>query len=102
MASEAAAFGLHPALLDAALHALAFAGLTERGLPFSWQNVTLHASGASSVRVRLSPVGDDAVSIELADPAGAPVASIETLVLRAAPDGMAAAPAGPVVTACSR
>jgi acyl transferase domain-containing protein/acyl carrier protein len=83
---EAAAFGVHPALFDAALHALAFAGLAERGLPFSWQNVTLHASGASSVRVRLSPVGADAVSIELADPSGAPVASVETLVLRAAPD----------------
>jgi KS-AT-KR-ACP domain-containing polyene macrolide polyketide synthase/pimaricinolide synthase PimS2/candicidin polyketide synthase FscD len=85
-AAEAAAFGIHPALLDAALHASAFAGLTEHGLPFSWQNVTLHASGASSVRVRLSPAGDDAVAIELADPSGGSVASVGSLVLRAAPD----------------
>src|ERR1017187_2815744 len=68
-AAEAASFGIHPALLDAALHASAFAGIAEHGLPFCWQDVTLHAGGASSVRVRLSPAGDDAVSIELADPA---------------------------------
>ena len=92
-AADAAAFGLHPALLDAALHTLAFADLAGFGLPFSWQNVTLHASGASSVRVRLSPAGDDAVSIELADSSGAPVASIESLVLRAAPDEQPSRPA---------
>src|SRR5450755_2884083 len=60
-AAQAAGFGLHPALLDAALHA---AGLTtETGgpaagpgeilLPFAWTGVSLHAAGATELRVRL-------------------------------------------------
>ncbi|WP_141698442.1 type I polyketide synthase, partial [Streptomyces lushanensis] len=43
------AFGLHPALLDAALHASSFIelGTESRGaLPFSWEGVSLHATGA--------------------------------------------------------
>ncbi|KPC59911.1 type I polyketide synthase, partial [Streptomyces chattanoogensis] len=86
---SAASFGLHPALLDAALHAAAFVDLGENargGLPFSWQDVTLHASGASTVRVKLTPDGDDAVAIAVADTTGAPVASIGSLVLRTLPD----------------
>ncbi|MGC9382921.1 polyketide synthase dehydratase domain-containing protein, partial [Streptomyces sp. MH13] len=49
--AEAGAFGVHPALLDAALHALGVSGTDsadgEAKLPFSWQGVTLHAVGAS-------------------------------------------------------
>ncbi|GAU69352.1 polyketide synthase, partial [Streptomyces sp. NBRC 110611] len=89
-AESSAAFALHPALLDAALHAAAFTGLGEHargGLPFSWQDVTVHANGATTVRVQLTPAGDDAVAIEVADTAGAPVASIGSLVLRTVPDG---------------
>jgi acyl transferase domain-containing protein/D-arabinose 1-dehydrogenase-like Zn-dependent alcohol dehydrogenase/acyl carrier protein len=81
----AAEFGLHPALLDAVLHASRFLplGETEMGrLPFSWTGVSLHASGASTLHVRLSAAGADAVSLEVADDTGAPVASIESLVLR--------------------
>nr|WP_243793704.1 type I polyketide synthase [Saccharopolyspora gloriosae] len=83
--ADAGAFGVHPALLDATLHAAAFTGLGEHnrgGLPFSWEGVTLHATGASTVRVRLSRAGDDAVSLVVADPSGAPVASVDSLVLR--------------------
>ncbi|QKV75037.1 type I polyketide synthase [Amycolatopsis sp. Hca4] len=80
---QAGAFGLHPALLDAALHAL---GLRDGGsgprLPFAWTGVTLHATGATALRVRLRPGAGDAVAIDVADPAGAPVASVEALVLR--------------------
>ena len=60
-----AAFGLHPALLDAALHAVGLGVLSESErarLPFSWQGVSLHATGAAMLRVRLSRVGPDAVS----------------------------------------
>ena len=84
-ADTAARFGMHPALLDAALHAVAFVSLgdAERGrLPFSWQGATLHSTGASALRVRLSPVGPDAVSITAADPAGLPVLTVESLLLR--------------------
>ncbi|EUA38845.1 phenolphthiocerol synthesis polyketide synthase type I Pks15/1 domain protein [Mycobacterium avium subsp. avium 2285 (R)] len=49
-------FGIHPVLLDAALHALGVADKRlETVLPFSWQGVSLHAAGASRVRVRLAP-----------------------------------------------
>ncbi|WP_345600813.1 KR domain-containing protein, partial [Streptomyces coacervatus] len=44
--------------------------------------MTLHAVGATTVRVRLSRVGQDAVSLQLADTTGRPVASVDSLVLR--------------------
>ncbi|WUG42419.1 SDR family NAD(P)-dependent oxidoreductase [Kitasatospora sp. NBC_00458] len=83
--AQAARFGIHPALLDAALHAVALGGVTEddRGrLPFSWSGVSLHAVGARELRVRLTPVGEGAVSLFVADAAGVVVAAVESLVLR--------------------
>ncbi|MDF3291310.1 type I polyketide synthase [Streptomyces silvisoli] len=81
-----AGFGLHPALLDAALHGIGLGGLVEETgqgrLPFSWSGVALHAVGASALRVRLASAGRDAVSLEIADAAGAPVASVDALALR--------------------
>ncbi|MET9643536.1 SDR family NAD(P)-dependent oxidoreductase [Streptomyces syringium] len=84
-AADAGTFGLHPALLDAAMHAslLADGGTQGGGLPFSWEGVSLHATGASDVRVRLTPTGDNAISIALADTSGAPVASVDSLLVRA-------------------
>ncbi|MGW2388655.1 type I polyketide synthase [Streptomyces lydicamycinicus] len=85
---EGAAFGLHPALLDAALHPLALGGFVEDGsgdrpwLPFAWSGVRLHAAGAGTVRVRLSPTGPNALSVTVADATGAPVASVASLMLR--------------------
>ncbi|MEU0487381.1 polyketide synthase dehydratase domain-containing protein, partial [Streptosporangium sp. NPDC006013] len=82
---DAGGFGLHPALLDAALHAVAFADLEgSEGvrLPFSWGGVCLHAGGASVLRVRLAWVGGDAVSLSAVDAAGEPVLSARSLVLR--------------------
>ncbi|MEB4211036.1 SDR family NAD(P)-dependent oxidoreductase [Mycobacterium sp. 94-17] len=77
-------FGIHPVVLDAALHALGVADeRIETVLPFSWQGVSLHAAGASRVRVRLAPVGAGAVSVELADVSGLPVLSVRELVTRA-------------------
>ncbi|MET9757335.1 SDR family NAD(P)-dependent oxidoreductase, partial [Streptomyces syringium] len=82
---DADGFGLHPALLDAALHAAlpAAAGTESGGLPFSWEGVSLYASGASALRVRLSPAGENALAITMADAAGAPVASVDSLLVRA-------------------
>ncbi|WP_374199958.1 type I polyketide synthase, partial [Kitasatospora sp. SUK 42] len=78
-------FALHPALLDAALHPL-LPGVVdeERGtaLPFSWSGVSVLAAGATALRVRISPAGPDVVSLTVADGAGAPVAVVESLVLR--------------------
>ncbi|WP_396135234.1 type I polyketide synthase [Amycolatopsis sp. A133] len=151
---DAAAFGLHPALLDAALHPLGLAaqgagdaagpaarvdsagsagaapatgtapvsgtagpaarvdpagsagigaapatgsaattaGPAAGGMPFSWSGVTLHASGATALRVRLTPAGDNAVTVAVCDQSGAPVASVDSLVLRP----ISAAAAAPV------
>ncbi|SEG91844.1 Acyl transferase domain-containing protein [Actinacidiphila yanglinensis] len=83
---DAGRFGLHPALLDAALHA-AVAGGRDCRLPFSWQGVSLRATGASTLRVRIAPDGPDTVSVRLADATGAPVASVEALALRPIPAG---------------
>ncbi|MFJ2114974.1 SDR family NAD(P)-dependent oxidoreductase [Streptomyces sp. NPDC087850] len=86
---EAAAFGLHPALLDSALHASLLGGGDEGsgegagGLPFSWEGVSLHASGASALRVRIAPAGKGAISVAVADPEGRPVASVDALLVRA-------------------
>ncbi|MFF0001819.1 polyketide synthase dehydratase domain-containing protein, partial [Streptomyces avermitilis] len=86
---EASAYNLHPALLDAALHAAAFApsgSLPQGSVPFSFTGVTLHAANASSLRVRLSPAdpnsGHAAVSVLVADDTGTPVASVEALAVR--------------------
>ncbi|MGP9017961.1 SDR family NAD(P)-dependent oxidoreductase [Streptomyces sp. BR1] len=94
--AEAALFGLHPALLDAALHAVGIGSLleeTEHGrLPFSWSGVALKAVGARALRVRLAPAGQDTVSVTLADETGAPVASVDALLLRpVSPDQVHAA-----------
>ncbi|MFI2351225.1 type I polyketide synthase [Streptomyces sp. NPDC019443] len=82
---QAAAFGLHPALLDSALHAIELGVLPGTGdarLPFVWSGVRLYASGAAAARVRLAPAGTDAVTIEVADAAGGAVAAVESLVVR--------------------
>ncbi|WP_380113312.1 type I polyketide synthase, partial [Dactylosporangium cerinum] len=98
-AQEAGLFGMHPALLDAALHpALLGAGLLKSlleveqsdgfggddglRLPFAWSGVSLFAAGAGMLRVRLTLAGDDGLALEVADGAGMPVAMVESLVLR--------------------
>ncbi|WP_372515626.1 SDR family NAD(P)-dependent oxidoreductase [Streptantibioticus ferralitis] len=84
--AEAAEFALHPALLDSALHGLGLGVLGDTGggrLPFAWTGVSLHASGASALRVRLVATGAEGVRLEIADVNGAPVATVESLVLRA-------------------
>nr|WP_241561166.1 type I polyketide synthase [Streptomyces orinoci] len=91
-------FALHPALLDAALHAISLGeyitGSAQVHLPFSWSGVTLHATGASALRVRVSPAEGQAVSIAVADAAGAPVAQVDSLVLRPVDAGQLALPGG--------
>ncbi|MFL6123597.1 SDR family NAD(P)-dependent oxidoreductase, partial [Actinophytocola sp.] len=77
-------FGIHPALLDAALHAIALGDFVEGAgnLPFSWTDVSLSATGATSARVHLGPAGQDAVAVRITDDTGAPVATVGTLLLR--------------------
>ncbi|WP_208876629.1 SDR family NAD(P)-dependent oxidoreductase [Streptomyces armeniacus] len=104
-------FGIHPALLDAALHAMTLGDARRPGnepepagadpaadpapgpsvdpaagpgvwLPFSWSGVTLHARGATGLRVRMDRTESGSVSLSLTDGSGAPVASVESLAVR--------------------
>ncbi|MGV9316254.1 type I polyketide synthase [Streptomyces sp. NPDC003691] len=87
--TEPGAFGLHPALLDAAFHPAALDGRAV--LPQRWRGLRLYAAGAAALRVRLTPAGDDTVRLELADPAGRPVAEADAVTLRAPSPGRLAA-----------
>ncbi|WP_430382078.1 SDR family NAD(P)-dependent oxidoreductase [Streptomyces sp. P10-4] len=81
--AAAAAFGVHPALLDAALHVnlLDLPG-GQAVLPFAWGGVTLHSAGTGTLRLHLTPSGPEAVALTLADATGAPVATVRSLVAR--------------------
>ncbi|MFE2376995.1 SDR family NAD(P)-dependent oxidoreductase [Streptomyces sp. NPDC059398] len=76
-------FGLHPALLDAALHVSVGVGERAGGLevPFAWRDVELYATNARVARVRVDTQGD-ALSLTLADTDGAPIAAVGGLTLK--------------------
>jgi acyl transferase domain-containing protein/NADPH:quinone reductase-like Zn-dependent oxidoreductase/short-subunit dehydrogenase/acyl carrier protein len=91
-ASQATAFGLHPALLDAVLQAGALAEASggaaqddagEVRLPFAWTGVELHATGASVLRARIRRDEQGSLSFTAVDVAGAPVVSVASLITRA-------------------
>ncbi|MFJ8495963.1 SDR family NAD(P)-dependent oxidoreductase, partial [Streptomyces sp. NPDC094038] len=98
VSADAAAFGIHPALLDIAMHALAAgerlspteqastdAGNAAAGgvlAPFSFSGVTVHTVGASMGRVHVRPVGPGSVSVSVFDLAGDPVITVDRLTLR--------------------
>jgi len=72
---------LHPALFDAAIHA-SIMDSAENRLPFVWEGVSVHAVGASALRVRIRISADGDLSLLLADESGAPVASVDRLASR--------------------
>ncbi|AXI80292.1 SDR family NAD(P)-dependent oxidoreductase [Peterkaempfera bronchialis] len=92
---DATRFALHPALLDAAVQALLVdlptgpeaaegTGTGEAMLPFAWNGLTLHAEGATALRVRLAPADRPRTfSVLVTDTAGQPVATADALSLRA-------------------
>jgi hypothetical protein len=87
---DAGSFGLHPALLDAVLHAAGAGQLADAAgpvLPISWSGVSLHATGAAVLRARLVSSGPDGISLLAADEAGELVLSARRLVLRPVPSG---------------
>jgi polyketide synthase 12 len=104
-AAGAESFGVHPAAFDAALHPLVvMAGDSGKALlPFAFTGVSVRAGSAPPAvwRVRLAPAheddgGDgvgaiDGVSVQVADEAGQAVVTVDSLVLREPPAGLAAA-----------
>ncbi|MFB7383958.1 polyketide synthase dehydratase domain-containing protein, partial [Kitasatospora purpeofusca] len=106
LANDAARFGLHPALLDAAAQLPALDGADRdpadgdpaaartRRLPFAYRGVTLHAAAATELRVLVTATGSDSYRLEATDPAGRPVITVESLVTRPVPaEGVGAGPA---------
>ncbi|QBS39114.1 type I polyketide synthase [Nocardia sp. CS682] len=81
---DAAKFGIHPVLLDAALHATALfaADGAHAMLPFVWTDVALWATGATALRVRLTRSGPDTVTMAATDRTGRPVVSVGSVLLR--------------------
>ncbi|MFF4970296.1 beta-ketoacyl synthase N-terminal-like domain-containing protein, partial [Streptomyces sp. NPDC001037] len=91
-----AAFGIHPVLLDAALHprALLDQASADVLMPFVWSGVTLRATGARLLRVRIAPRADgNTVSVTATDPSGQAVLTVDTITLRAPAPVDLAAPA---------
>jgi polyketide synthase 12 len=88
--------GIHPALLDAALHGWLLSALVDNSakfdsstmegfeiqLPFAWRGVTLHALQPSWIRVRIVPSTTGHVAVHIADAAGNPVLSVDALATR--------------------
>nr|WP_229864643.1 type I polyketide synthase [Streptomyces djakartensis] len=83
---DATRFGLHPALLDAALQTMSLGTFfPEDGrvrMPFALRGIRLHRLGADRLWVRISPVAEDAVRVQCADAEGRPVAEIDSIVMR--------------------
>ncbi|MFJ2264538.1 type I polyketide synthase [Streptomyces sp. NPDC087844] len=85
-------FGIHPVLLDAALHPvlLSAEGGADDGLwmPFAWSEVSLWARDSKAVRVRLTVQdtgdGQRELKVVLGDSAGDPVLTVGSLALRPA------------------
>ncbi|MEU5163898.1 type I polyketide synthase [Streptomyces sp. NPDC020875] len=83
---DGSAFGIHPALFDAAQHPIGAVD-TERSpgevpLPFAWSDVELYAVGARELRVRITPADTGTFRLRLADPTGRPVADVASLAMR--------------------
>ncbi|MEU8901778.1 type I polyketide synthase [Nocardia sp. NPDC048505] len=74
---ELARFGLHPALMDAAMH-VGLLETTETIVPFAWTDVVLHAAGASRLRVKLSGTSSR-LTLRIADIHGRPVLTAQSV-----------------------
>ncbi|MDV7355034.1 SDR family NAD(P)-dependent oxidoreductase [Rhodococcus oxybenzonivorans] len=85
-AAAVAGYGIHPAVLDAALHVIAF-GVADTGardvrLPFAWGTVQLHAVGATALRVHITTIGPERYRVSAYDSAGKSVLTADSLALR--------------------
>ena len=91
--TDVTGYGIHPALLDAALHPLASvldrtgeADSASLRLPYAFSGITLYATAATQLHVHLTRTGEDTFKLHATDPTGAPVITISALTLRAVSD----------------
>ncbi|WP_158687994.1 MULTISPECIES: type I polyketide synthase [Actinomycetes] len=73
--------GVHPALTDAALHAVVL-GMDEPVLPYAWRDVRFTGVPAAKLRVHSTPVGAGTVRLVMTDDEGQLVAEVGSLALR--------------------
>ncbi|MEV7795253.1 type I polyketide synthase [Streptomyces sp. NPDC087512] len=96
--TDVTGFAVHPALLDAALHALILHALDQADddrhilLPFSFAGVRVHALEADDVRVRVAFTGPGRARLLLTDSSGRPVVTVREVTLRPTPRAAVAAP----------
>ena len=91
--TDVTGYGIHPALLDAALHPLASvldrtgeADSASLRIPYVFSGITLYATAATQLHVHLTRTGEDTFELRATDPTGAPVITISALTLRAVSD----------------
>ncbi|GAA0461403.1 hypothetical protein GCM10009544_24900 [Streptomyces stramineus] len=86
--ADAGRYVVHPALLDAALHAalLTAPAAGPARMPFAWHGLSAYAGGATALRVRARTTGADTLAVDLADLSGKPVARVESLTTRPVPE----------------
>ncbi|RSN71061.1 type I polyketide synthase [Actinomadura sp. WAC 06369] len=72
---DADRYGMHPALLDAAVRTV----VPDGEVPSVWTGVTLLAAGAAALHVRPGAVSDRGTGLVLTDPAGGPVMTVEAV-----------------------
>ncbi|MEV5873285.1 SDR family NAD(P)-dependent oxidoreductase [Streptomyces sp. NPDC052101] len=78
-------FRIHPALLHAALLPTGLGRIADGSeglLPHRWTGIRLDSAEPNLLRVRLTPTGENTLSVAIADRSGAPVGGVESLTLR--------------------
>ncbi|MFE0373965.1 polyketide synthase dehydratase domain-containing protein, partial [Streptomyces tendae] len=90
--TDTTGFGIHPGLFDSAIHPRVVAAINDAGeeftllLPFVWSGISLYATGATRLRVRMVIDGDAASAtscrVQLADETGRPVAEVRSVEAR--------------------
>ena len=75
---------IHPALLDSALHAAAAHQPPTNGiwLPFTWTNITLHATNPTHLHVHINTTNPNTITLTATDPTGQPILTAQTMTLR--------------------
>ncbi|WP_031498215.1 type I polyketide synthase [Streptomyces bicolor] len=86
-AAAAGSYVLHPALLDAALHAALLAEQPDAPrAPLACTGVTVYATGATAARAHLRRLGPEELRVTLTDMTGRPLAAVESVITRPLPE----------------